>query len=173
MTFGRNQRRSWKAAVPTVRVKTEIRSPILWAGATSKNRPNVIPPEAGCRVDFRAPTLAEAERVVAAIRGLAMEEDGLRLVVEGGLNRPPLEESPANLALYETARAIAARQGFDLPKQHRGGGSDGNFTAAMGIPTLDGLGCTGAGAHAPEEHIRWPDLAPRCAVLCELLETLG
>ncbi|MBK1658577.1 M20 family metallopeptidase [Paracraurococcus ruber] len=141
----------------------------VWGGT----RPNVIPPEAGCRIDFRAPSLAEAERVVAAIRALAREEDGIRITLEGGLNRPPMEETAANLALYGTARAIAARIGYDLPKQHRGGGSDGNFTAAMGIPTLDGLGCTGSGAHAPEEHIRWPDLAPRCAVLCELLETLG
>ncbi|NOG70174.1 M20 family metallopeptidase [Roseicella sp. DB1501] len=141
----------------------------IWGGT----RPNVIPPEAGCRIDFRAPSLAEAERVVAAIRALAGEADGIRITLEGGLNRPPLEEGPANLALYETARAIAARQGYDLPRQQRGGGSDGNFTAALGIPTLDGLGCTGAGAHAPEEHIRWRDLAPRGAVLCELLETLG
>ncbi|WP_090564580.1 M20 family metallopeptidase [Belnapia rosea] len=141
----------------------------VWGGT----RPNVIPPEAGCRIDFRAPSLAAAERVVAAIRALAGEEDGIRITVEGGLNRPPLEESAANLGLYEAARAIAARQGYDLPKQHRGGGSDGNFTAAMGIPTLDGLGCSGAGAHAPEEHIRWAELAPRCATLCELLETLG
>ncbi|TCZ58770.1 M20 family metallopeptidase [Roseicella aquatilis] len=141
----------------------------IWGGT----RPNVIPPEAGCRIDFRAPTLEEAERVIAAIRALAGEEDGIRIRVEGGLNRPPLEESPANLALYGTARAIAGRIGYDLPRQTRGGGSDGNFTAALGVPTLDGLGCTGAGAHAPEEHIRWPDLAPRCAVLCELLETLG
>ncbi len=140
----------------------------VWGGT----RPNVIPPEAGCRIDFRAPSLAEAERVVAAIRALAGERDGIRIEVTGGLNRPPLEESPAGLALYEQAREIAARQGYRLPKHHRGGGSDGNFTAAMGIPTLDGLGCTGAGAHAPEEHIRWADLAPRGAVLCELLETI-
>jgi len=141
----------------------------VWGGT----RPNVIPPEAGCRIDFRAPTLAEAERVIAAIRALAGEADGIRISLRGGLNRPPLEETPTILALYGTAREIAARQGYALPKQTRGGGSDGNFTAAMGIPTLDGLGCTGAGAHAPEEHIRWADLAPRCATLCELLETLG
>jgi len=141
----------------------------IWGGT----RPNVIPPEAGCRVDFRVPNLAEADRVVSRILALAGEADGIRIVIEGGLNRPPLEETPAGLALFERAKAIAATQGYALPKQHRGGGSDGNFTAALGIPTLDGLGCTGAGAHAPEEHIRWANLAPRCAVLCELLETLG
>ena len=141
----------------------------VWGGT----RPNVIPPEAGCRIDFRAPSLEAAEAVVTAIRALGVEEDGIRITITGGLNRPPFPETPAGLALFETARGIAARQGYTLPKQHRGGGSDGNFTAVMGIPTLDGLGCTGAGAHAPEEHIRWADLAPRCATLCELLETLG
>jgi glutamate carboxypeptidase len=141
----------------------------VWGGTRS----NVIPPEAGCRIDFRVPSLEEGARVVAAIRALAGTQDGIAVEVTGGLNRPPFAETAATLALYERARAIAADQGYRLPKQHRGGGSDGNFTAVMGIPTLDGLGCTGGGAHAPEEHIRWPDLAPRCATLCELLETLG
>jgi glutamate carboxypeptidase len=143
----------------------------VWGGT----RPNVIPPEAGCRIDFRVPSLEEGARVVAAIRALAEEEagDGITVAVEGGLNRPPFPETEATLALWERARAIAAAQGYKLPKHQRGGGSDGNFTAVMGIPTLDGLGCTGAGAHAPDEHIRWPDLAPRCATLCELLETLA
>jgi glutamate carboxypeptidase len=109
----------------------------------------------------------------AAILALAHEADGIAITVEGGMNRPPFAEDAAILDLYARARALAAEAGYDLPKQHRGGGSDGNFTAVMGIPTLDGLGCTGAGAHAPEEHIRWADLAPRCATLCELLETLG
>jgi glutamate carboxypeptidase len=142
----------------------------VWGGT----RPNVIPPEAGCRVDFRVPSLEEGERVAAALRALAgSPEEGIEVVVEGGMNRPPFPETEGTLALYARARAVAAEQGYELPRQTRGGGSDGNFTAVMGIPTLDGLGCTGAGAHAPEEHIRWPDLAPRCATLCELLETLG
>jgi glutamate carboxypeptidase len=88
------------------------------------------------------------------------------------MNRPPFAETPDILALYEIARGLSAQHGYDLPKIHRGGGSDGNFTAAMGIPTLDGLGCPGAGAHAPHEHILWRELAPRCATLCALLETL-
>ncbi|MDI3307732.1 MAG: M20 family metallopeptidase [Acetobacteraceae bacterium] len=141
----------------------------IWGGT----RPNVIPPEAGCHVDFRIPSLEEAERIVAAFRAMAgSPEDGIRIEVEGGLNRPPFAETPTILALYEKARTLAAQHGYDLPKQHRGGGSDGNFTAAMGVPTLDGLGCSGAGAHAPEEHIRWRELAPRCATLCGLLESL-
>jgi glutamate carboxypeptidase len=141
----------------------------IWGGT----RPNVIPPEAGCEVDLRVATVADGERLEREILALAgSPEEGIEVVVEGGMNRPPFAETSANLALYERARAFAAQHGYELPKQHRGGGSDGNFTAVMGVPTLDGLGCTGAGAHAPFEHILWQDLAPRCATLCALLETL-
>jgi glutamate carboxypeptidase len=135
-------------------------------------RPNVVPPDASCEVDLRVPTMAAGEQAEEAIFGLAMEEDGIRVTVTGGMNRPPFAETPDILALYEIARGLSAQHGYDLPKIHRGGGSDGNFTAAMGIPTLDGLGCPGAGAHAPHEHILWRELAPRCATLCALLETL-
>jgi len=136
-------------------------------------RPNVIPPEAGCEVDLRVPTVALGARMEAEILGLAGEEDGVRVTVTGGMNRPPFTETPEIRGLYDHARSLAARHGYDLPLQHRGGGSDGNFTAAMGVPTLDGLGCTGAGAHAPHEHILWKDLAPRCATLCALLEEIA
>jgi glutamate carboxypeptidase len=135
-------------------------------------RPNVIPPEAAAEVDLRVPTIALGEKLEAAILGLAYERDGIRVAVTGGMNRPPFAETDAIAALYAQAQALAAKHGYALPKQHRGGGSDGNFTAAMGIPTLDGLGCTGAGAHAPHEHILWQDLAPRCATLCALLEEI-
>jgi glutamate carboxypeptidase len=135
-------------------------------------RPNVIPPEASCEVDLRVPTIALGEAMEAAILGLSGEQDGIRITVTGGMNRPPFAETPDIRALYAQAKALATRHGYELPTQHRGGGSDGNFTAAMGVPTLDGLGCTGAGAHAPYEHILWQDLAPRCATLCGLLEEI-
>jgi glutamate carboxypeptidase len=93
-------------------------------------------------------------------------------VIEGGMNRPPFAEDAGILALYDKARGIAEQVGVVLPRQHRGGGSDGNFTAAMGVPTLDGLGCPGAGAHASHEHILWQHLAPRAALMAGLLETL-
>lgn len=86
--------------------------------------------------------------------------------------RPPYRESPAILDLYRRARAVAERVGVTLSHQHRGGGSDGNFTAALGVPTLDGLGCPGAGAHAAHEHILWRHLEPRAALMAGLLETL-
>jgi glutamate carboxypeptidase len=88
------------------------------------------------------------------------------------MNRPPFAETPGITALYETTRALAEPLGIALPKAHRGGGSDGNFTAALGVPTLDGLGCPGAGAHAAHEHIQWRALAPRAALLASLLETV-
>ncbi|WP_426959567.1 M20 family metallopeptidase [Muricoccus radiodurans] len=140
----------------------------VWGGT----RPNVIPPEAGCEIDLRVATAADGERMEAAIRALAREEDGIKVTITGGMNRPPFAEDAGIVALYERARALAKEAGYDLPKQHRGGGSDGNFTAALGVPTLDGLGCTGAGAHAPYEHILWRDLAPRGQVIAGLLETL-
>ncbi|MBP0494557.1 M20 family metallopeptidase [Roseomonas indoligenes] len=140
----------------------------VWGGT----RPNVIPPEAGCEIDLRVATVADGERMEKEILALAGTEDGITITVEGGMNRPSFAENPDILNLYERARTLAREAGYELPKQHRGGGSDGNFTAAMGIPTLDGLGCTGAGAHAPFEHILWRDLAPRGQVIAGLLETL-
>jgi glutamate carboxypeptidase len=136
-------------------------------------RPNVISPEAWCEVDLRVPTITLGEAMEAAIRGLGYDRDGIAVTVTGAMNRPPFAETPEIRALYDQARALAARHGYDLPAQHRGGGSDGNFTAAMGVPTLDGLGCPGAGAHAPHEHILWEQLAARCATLCALLEEIA
>lgn len=140
----------------------------VWGGT----RPNVVPPEAGCEIDLRVPTVAEGERMEARILGLAAVDPRCSLRVTGGMNRPPFAENPGIAALYERARGLAGGLGIAMPKQHRGGGSDGNFTAALGIPTLDGLGCPGHGAHAPDEHITWRDLAPRAALMAALMETL-
>ncbi len=140
----------------------------VWGGT----RPNVIPPEAGCEIDLRVDSAADGERMEAALLALTARTPGCRVTVKGGMNRPPFTETPVIAALYEKARAVAAGVGITLPRQHRGGGSDGNFTAAMGIPTLDGLGCPGAGAHVRHEHILWRELAPRAALLAGLLETL-
>lgn len=179
---GGNWEEGASAIVTLARLITQIHALVDLPGGTTTNcapiwggtRPNVIPNEAGCEVDFRVATAADGARIEAAVQAMAgPQPEGTHVTITGGMNRPPMEESPAGLALYARAREIAARIGYDLPKQHRGGGSDGNFTAALGVPTLDGLGCSGAGAHAEFEHILWRELAPRCATLCELLETLG
>ena len=135
-------------------------------------RPNVIPAEAGCEIDLRVPDAAVAARMEKAVLSLKPRNPACTVLVEGGMNRPPFAENPDIAGMYEKARALAAEIGFNLPKQSRGGGSDGNFSAALGIPTLDGLGCPGAGAHASHEHIQWRQLGPRAALLAALLETL-
>src|SRR5579872_4735953 len=140
----------------------------VWGGS----RPNVISPDAGCEIDLRVDSIDDGERMERALLESTALTPGCRVVVEGGMNRPPYTEVPDILALYDKARAIAETVGVALPRQHRGGGSDGNFTAAMGVPTLDGLGCPGAGAHAVHEHILWRQLAPRAALMAGFLETL-
>jgi len=140
----------------------------IWGGT----RPNVIAPEAGCEIDLRVNTAEDGVRMERALLGLAAVTSGCKVVVEGGMNRPPFTETPGITALYDRARAIAAGVGLEMPKQTRGGGSDGNFTAALGVPTLDGLGCLGSGAHASHEHILWKHLAPRAALMAGLLEAL-
>jgi len=132
---------------------------------------NVVPAEASAKVDVRFWTLDDGERVVGAIRGLRPATPGARLEVTGGINRPPMPRSEENVALYKHARTLAAELGFDLKDEVVGGGSDGNFIAALGVPTLDGLGVDGAGAHAEHEHIIIDDIPRRAALLTRLMQT--
>ena len=140
----------------------------IWGGS----RPNVISPDAGCEIDLRVNSIADGERMERLLLETTAFTPGCRVTVEGRMNRPPFAENSGIIALYDKARAIAEQVGIALPRQHRGGGSDGNFTASMGVPTLDGLGCPGSGAHASHEHILWQQLAPRAALMAGLLETL-
>jgi glutamate carboxypeptidase len=140
----------------------------IWGGT----RPNVIAPEAGCEIDLRVPTAADGERMQSHLLALEAVTLNCKVTVTGEMNRPPFAEDAGITALYEKARAVSESLGMPMPRQHRGGGSDGNFTAAMGVPTLDGLGCLGSGAHARHEHILWRHLAPRAALMAGLLETL-
>lgn len=114
---------------------------------------NVVAAHAGLSVDVRVNTAAEGGRVAAAIAALQPEGEGITLEITGGMNRPPFEQTEQNRALFDRAAAIAAGMGHTLRKTHVGGGSDGNFTSALGIATLDGLGAVGDGAHAQHEHI--------------------
>jgi glutamate carboxypeptidase len=141
----------------------------IWGGS----RPNVISPDAGCEIDLRVNSAADGVLMEERLLGLTAKTPGCRVVVKGGMNRPPYPESPAISALYAHAQAVAREVGLALPKQHRGGGSDGNFSAALGVATLDGLGCPGSGAHASHEHILWGHLAQRAALMAGLLETLA
>ncbi|MDX2034537.1 MAG: M20 family metallopeptidase [Blastocatellia bacterium] len=133
---------------------------------------NVVPALAEARFDVRFWTPEDGARVVEAIRGLTPALPGAELEILGGINRPPMPRSENNIALFEHAREIAAEIGFDLRDAVVGGGSDGNFTAALGVPTLDGLGVDGAGAHADHEHILLADIPRRAAFLTRLLQTV-
>ncbi len=135
-------------------------------------RSNVIPAEATASVDVRVMNPVEGERIDKAIRALTPVLPGAALEITGGLNRPPMERSAGNLALYEKARTLAAELGFEIAAGGTGGGSDGNFTAALGLPTLDGLGAYGDGGHAVTEHVALSALPVRAALLARLLETL-
>lgn len=137
------------------------------------SRVNVIAPSARADVDLRVMTAAEGERMEKAILGLTSDLKGTSVKVSGGINRPPFEETAAGLALYERARRIGAKLGLELDKLGSGGGSDGNFTAALGVPTLDGLGATGQGSHSLSESVLVDSLPQRAGLLAELILDLG
>jgi len=136
------------------------------------SRPNVVAEHARAVVDVRAPTREAAAALQAAFRRLQPTRPGARLTVQGGFERPPMERTAAVAALFQHAARIASAFGRDLREGSAGGGSDGNFTAALGVPTLDGLGAIGDGAHAAHEHIDVPSLAWRGALLAALIATI-
>jgi glutamate carboxypeptidase len=147
---------------------TTINVGVVSGGTTS----NVIPAEATARVDMRFWTLEEGQRIDEYVKSLRPVIDGAELEITGGVNRPPMIRSEAVAALYEHARGLAAELGFELLEGSVGGGSDGNFTAALGVPTLDGLGVDGAGAHAEHEHIILSDIPRRAALITRLIQTV-
>ncbi|HEX6126963.1 MAG TPA: M20 family metallopeptidase [Pyrinomonadaceae bacterium] len=130
---------------------------------------NVIPEHAECTVDVRFTSASEADRVESEIRGLQPFDERVKLLVSGGINRPPLERTPGVVALFEKARSTAAKLGYELGETQVGGASDGNFVGALGVPVLDGLGISGDGAHRMDEHIRVDDIAKRAALVTSLL----
>ncbi len=134
---------------------------------------NVIPQHCRFSVDLRVENEADGAHFAAAILGLQPHDPDVRVAVAGGMNRPPYERTEENVRLYEHARTLARELGFPLGEVPRtGGGSDGNFTAALGVPTLDGLGIDGDGAHTLQEHGLVSSIAPRMALMERLLETL-
>jgi glutamate carboxypeptidase len=134
-------------------------------------RSNVVPQHAWARIDARVTSHAEAERLDAAMLGLKPHLKGAHLEVTGGINRPPMVRTEGIVALFRKAEAIAAELGFTVTESGTGGGSDGNFTAALGVPTLDGLGVAGDGGHALHEHVVISSLPERAALLTGLLRS--
>jgi glutamate carboxypeptidase len=135
-------------------------------------RSNVIAEHAFADIDVRIARASDAVHVDRLFRGLRCADPACKLEITGGINRPPMERKPGTVALYKQARRLAADLGFQLDEAATGGGSDGNFTAALGIPTLDGLGAVGEGAHAAHESIVIDHLVPRTALLAALLASL-
>lgn len=133
------------------------------------SRSNVVPAEASVDVDIRIARLRDAGPLEKKFRGLRVVDGRCSMVVTGGLNRPPMERTKAIGAWYEQARKLAAAMGVTLEESSTGGGSDGNFTAALGVPTLDGLGAVGEGAHAVNESLFLNRIADRTALLAGLI----
>jgi glutamate carboxypeptidase len=133
---------------------------------------NVVPADATAIFDVRIPRVQDGPEITSKFASLRPFNPHCQLELTGGINRPPLERTAAVAALYEEAREIAREMGFDLGEAAVGGGSDGNFTGALGIPTLDGLGAVGEGAHAETESVLVEWLPRRAALLAGLIATL-
>jgi glutamate carboxypeptidase len=139
------------------------------AGGT---RSNVVPSFASAEVDVRIAKASDAAYVDKLFRQLKVSDPHCKLTITGGINRPPMERKPGTIALFKKARSLAAELGFALEEASTGGGSDGNFTAALGIPTLDGMGAVGDGAHAAHESIVIEHLVPRTALLAAMIASI-
>jgi glutamate carboxypeptidase len=135
-------------------------------------RSNVIAAECTAQVDARIAKSSDARTVERLMRSLRTTDPACKLEITGGINRPPMERKPGTVALFKQARKLALELGLNLEEASTGGGSDGNFTAALGIPTLDGMGAVGAGAHASHEHIEAAHIIPRTTLLAAMLATV-
>jgi glutamate carboxypeptidase len=136
------------------------------AGGT---RSNVVAANAYTEVDVRIAKASDAAYVERLFRGLKVSDPRCKLTITGGFNRPPMERKTGTIALFKKARSLAAELGFTLEEAATGGGSDGNFTAALGVPTLDGMGAVGDGAHAAHESVLIEHLIPRTALLAAMI----
>jgi glutamate carboxypeptidase len=137
--------------------------------AAGGTKSNVVPANAQADIDVRIPRLADGRRITRKFAALRPADPRCTLTVTGGINRPPMERSRGTVRLFRKAHFLARELGFELQEASTGGGSDGNFTAALGIPTLDGMGAVGEGAHAPHESVLIEHLAPRTALLAAML----
>lgn len=134
---------------------------------------NVVPRDCVAEIDLRVLSKEDGEELTATILGVKAHDPDVTVEITGGMNRPPFQATEESMKLFEHAKACAAEAGLDLEAtETTGGGSDGNFTAALGVPTLDGLGADGAGAHTLEEKIFFSSLEPRAKMWARMLETL-
>jgi glutamate carboxypeptidase len=140
------------------------------AGGT---RSNVIASQAHAEVDVRIAKAGDAAHIEKLFRSLKVSDPHCKLTITGGINRPPMERKAGTIALFKKARGFAAELGFTLDEAATGGGSDGNFTAALGIPTLDGMGAVGGGAHAAHESVVIEHLVPRTALLAAMIASVS
>ncbi len=156
---------AWLPGLAAPEQGTTLTATLARAGSVA----NVVPEAAELTVDARAWSRAEAERVAEGLRGYRPATSGVSMAVEGGFDRPPLEPTAASEELYALARRLGEDLGLELGAARVGGASDGNFVSAAGIPTLDGLGPRGGGAHARDEHVLVADLPVRAALLAALV----
>jgi glutamate carboxypeptidase len=136
------------------------------------SRVNVVPAEAAVDVDIRITSHEEAARITEAIRALQPHLPGATLHIRGGINRPPMERTTDTARLFGIAQKVGEDLGIHIGEGPTGGASDGNFTAAMGIPTLDGLGPIGDGAHSLDEYIDIASLPERAALIAGLIRQI-
>lgn len=155
-------------AMTDYKLGTTVNVGVAQGGSVS----NVVPELATAEIDVRVKVMEEAHRIHKEILALTPALEGTSIRISGKINRPPLEETPANLALYAHASTLAKELGFELRASGVGGASDGNYTSSLGIPTLDGIGAVGDGAHALHEHVELDTLVPRAALMARLLSTL-
>jgi glutamate carboxypeptidase len=136
-------------------------------------RENVVAAEAFADVDVRVRTIADRDRLDAALRAQSAETTGTELSLQGSWTRPPLERTEGSTLLFAAARRHGLELGLDLRETSSPGGSDGNLVGALGVPVLDGLGALGGGAHAVDEHVLVASLEPRAELLARLLHEPG
>jgi glutamate carboxypeptidase len=150
------------------RLGTSVTVGVIQGGTRS----NVVPAEAAVEVDVRVATNDEALRMTTALHGLQPQLPGARLEIRGAINRPPMERTTDTVRLFHLARSIGTELGLDIDEGSTGGASDGNFTSALGVPTLDGLGAVGDGAHSIDEYVDIASLPHRAALIAGLIQRI-
>jgi glutamate carboxypeptidase len=159
---------AWLMEMNDLRRGVTVQTTVVSGGTIT----NVVPEHARALVDIRYAHAADIPRINRRLRGLRPILRGARVEVRGGADRPPLERTAAVRKLFAAAQSLMREMGLPLGEASTGGGSDGSFTAALGVPTLDGLGAVGDGAHSPREHVVISKLAERAALIAGLLATL-